>query len=588
MPDMRFCPFCGASISRPGRFCGGCGQALQSDAAPPTPSSAPVTGPTGSGTASRPDDATPPAPYTLSKEPTAVDPPQWIGPQAATAPVVWSPQPQAPFPHTPPGQPVPWNSTPPSPWAGGAADGTPVVAPWSGTRFGQQIEQRLARSGLSGQRLLAGDWAGAAMAAGAGIGAMLVVTALLVFLAAAGTGVPVGNLVGATAMGIALAVGGSLDVSAGLGGTGIAAASSSFTGTPLVLTVIGFGLLAAVFLSRLRTQRVVDPVDVALQAVRVWIVLLGLLVVVCLVGRIQIGGGASSSGLSAVASVSLTTEFVATLFFGTCWLWFTLLVAVAWRMPGVLPARLARWRDAAGPATVGVVVAMVLAWVLTLVIIVAVSSLAAGSTPTPVSGYVAGATLPALGVLMLFGPGVLLALSGFGLGVPVTLNLGLGGSGTSALGQLGSGGSLSLLDATDLDARFWLLPVIIGAALIVGGMIAALHAPTPQHAQRTSWRLGVALAVTLFLIAVNTAVSTSGAALGLVSGSAGFHLDYLLTIVLGLVWGTLAGWLGGVLAPKLPTQVITDVRGRIDRVAARRRPGPYGRPPVPGADGVQY
>ncbi|MGH3437845.1 MAG: streptophobe family protein [Sciscionella sp.] len=428
------------------------------------------------------------------------------------------------------------------------------------------------RNGLRRGQFAGGDWAGAALAALGGIAAMLAVTAVCVLLIGAGN-VSAGQAIVLIAMGAALAAGGSLTAQgSGLGG----GTSATFTFLPLTITIIGFTFIGAVFVQRLRLHGTPSLVDAVLQAARVWIVLLAGLLVVSLVGRVNTSGSSSGSDIFGSLGVHVTTDVVATMFFGSCWLLFVLAFAVAWRLPAVLPSQLRRWRDATAAPTVGALTIVALSWLIAGVFVIVAVSVSGGDSAMPSGIESGGPSAPmVVGVILLLAPTALLATLGFALGVPSTSNLTLGGS-------LGTNGSSTLLDATDFDARFWIVPIVAALAVLAGGVVAALHASSPEQARRTGWRLGIALAVLLIAIAMSTAVSAAGGGSELLSGgSVQFHLNYLLSALFGFAWGALGGWLGALLAPRMPTSVITSVRNRVDRAHHREQASAfhqYGQP----------
>lgn len=545
------CPRCGAPSQAGARFCGSCGT--------------PVLGP-------------PPGPATEAPPPASgppPEPPSWLtAPQVPVAPPPVAPPPAASVP--PPSWNAPtagWNVPP-------TAGPTPAVRDWA------------TRHGVTAQRFTAGDWPGAVLAVLACVGSMLVLAALaLAVMGVAGTpSITGGQFIALVAMVVALAMGGSVNVE-GISGFGVNGAAS-VAEVPLALTVIGFGALAMVFVRRLRDRRVPNLTEAALQALRVWIVLLGALLVVCLVGRFQVdayptGGGFGTPGLHMTAGIG------STLFFGTCWLAFVLVAATIWRLPALLPPRLCVWRDRAGGPVAGAAVAIGLCCVAALLYgvlyLIVESAGSSGVSITP--GAVAG-------VLVLLGPNVLLAVFGFAVGVPLTatptLLSGLPGLGSGSSGGFGGTGgtaSLSLLDVTDQEPIFWLVPLVAAVAIVVGGLVAALHGTSPAEARRSFWRVGVALGAFLLVIAVSTSASAGGG-VGAVQGDYAVHLHFVIAPLFGLLWGLVGGWVGALLAPGMPAAFINGVRSHTDRArrlayfgsaAAPGFPtGPYPAGPTPG------
>lgn len=415
-----------------------------------------------------------------------------------------------------------------------------------------------------------GDWVGAMGAVLAGLGAMFVLAVLgLLLLAPRGLStVTTGQVITFAAVAVALAVGGSITVDdvAGLGLTGTA----SVAGIPVTLTVVGFAVLAAVFALRLRARGVPDLTAAALQAARVWVVMLGALLAVCLVGRAQVGGGSGIAvGPFGSPGLRLAAGTVSTVFFGSFWLAVSLAVATMWRLPALLPPPVRAWRDRNAGPLVGAAVAVTLASVAALLLACAYALRSFDpSAAVPPSALV--------GLLLLAGPNLLLVLFGFSVGVPLVVPSSLG-LGVAGLG-VGTSSSVSLLDVTDREPTLWLLPILAAAAVTAGGIVAALHAPSPGEAQRSFWRFGVAMSVVLLLIAVSTAVSGRGAVVVV-----GLHLDFVAAPLLGLMWGALGGWVGAVLGSRMPQALVDAARGHVVRAqrVAYGRPARTGRSPRP-------
>jgi hypothetical protein len=241
---------------------------------------------------------------------------------------------------------------------------------------------------------------------------------------------------------------------------------------PLTLTLIGCALLGVLFYRWQRARPIQGLVEFALDVARMWVVSLGGLLVVCLIGRSSFGasdGSVVSSGIWA------------TLFNGTLWLVITAVAVLVWKLPELLPARIHAWRDAVSAPTLDVLVAVAvsaLGSIVTLIIVTVATSNSNTLDYTSVS------------LFLVVAPSVLLMMFAFALGVPLSLS----GQATQVLsalpGNAAAGASFGLLDATDLDARWWLLTLFNIIALLIGGVVAALRAPTPGQARRTGWRMG--------------------------------------------------------------------------------------------------
>lgn len=412
------------------------------------------------------------------------------------------------------------------------------------------VRDGAARHGLTVDALVGGDWRGAARAAVGGVGAMVVFTALCLFLLGAATGTgdaSVRDVVALVAMVAALAAGGAVNLDGQGFGLALEGAASAM---PLGATAVGFGVLGVLFVRGLRSGGPTRAA-VVLQAVRVWAVFVPAMLVVCLVGRRGSGDPAPGATAFETTSVAATTSIGSTLATASLLLAAVLAVAVGWRLPTVLPTRWHPWRSALAGPIVGLAVALTAFTVLVVVAaLLTPLFLDAPVTAAPSIGSGFAAMAAALGFALLMGPGLVLASFGFALGVPAVLDLPF---------DLGTGrGSFDLLGLTDSDARFWFVPVGVLLAMVTGATVAALHAATPDQARRRSWWFGIATALAVLLAAILTTVSVGGAGL-MVS----FHLAYLLGPVVGFGWGVATGWLGALLAPRLPPPVKAFVRARV-------------------------
>lgn len=520
MDNARFCIKCGRPVGVTDRFCGSCGAGVPND-------------------------------------PTNAAPAAAAGPAAASAsgfgPALGRDRSSPGVDFWPPAS---------DESAGWGRLGEPVAP----AAFVAGMRESVARRGVTWERFARGDWTGALSAAAVGVVALLVVATLLMLV----MGAPVdgaGQVLAASAMVVALAVGGTVDATSGALG-----AQATLTFQPLVLTGIGFTLIAAVFLYRLRRSQLRGFVDVVLQAVRVWVVLMGLLLVVSLIGRVKVSASDTSSGGLFSPGDHVATAVVPTLFFAGCWLAGALMLAVMWRTPWLLPARARRWRDMIAGPTAGVLTAVLVAGVVILVVLVVAYLMGSfgnafnlGDSPGSSSSSLSAGVV--VGVLLVFGPVVALANLPFFLGTPLS---------TGALMQLfgsttGGTTSVTLFDATDTDLRLWVGPVVALLAVLLGGVVCALYAASPQQAQRTGWRMGVGLGVLFLLIALNTSAVFGGAVM-VGNLNVNFHLSYVAAPFVGMVWGALGGWVGAQLAPRMPNSMIAAVRARAER--ARYQPEP--------------
>jgi hypothetical protein len=427
-----------------------------------------------------------------------------------------------------------------------------------------------ARYGFTPQGFTTGDWSGAALAVGAGIGAMILLATVGLLIGLSDAPVTTGQFIAAVGLVVAMAAGGSISIDGvslqAIGG----GASASLV--PLSITTVGFGVLAAVVARRLRLRGVRSMADAALQAARVWILLLAALLVVCLIGRLQITDASSTGGGFGALGLHVTAGIGSTLFFGSCWLAFVLAVAVIWRLPALLPPRAQAWRNRAGGAVAGVVAAVVLSAVIALLIIVVTAADSPAGSATLSNGQAAGV---AAGALLLFAPNALLTAFGVAVGTPISVSpsIASGLLGSNAGGSTGA--SFSLLDVTDQEPIFWLVSIATAFGIVAGGIVAALHAPSPTEARRSFWAVGVAAFAVQLVIAVSTSVSVNGGIFG-VQGSIAWHLHFVVAPLLGLLWGALGGWIGALLAPGMPAGIVNRVRNHADRARYRAYGGPLG------------
>jgi hypothetical protein len=378
---------------------------------------------------------------------------------------------------------------------------------------------------------------------------------LISVLVAWSTSLSFGQTVAVGAMLTSLAAGGGLSIHGGVANTAV---NGSISIMPLTLTLIGCALLGVLFYRWQRARPIQGLVEFALDVARMWVVSLGGLLVVCLIGRSSFGasdGSVVSSGIWA------------TLFNGTLWLVITAVAVLVWKLSELLPARMHAWRDAVSAPTLGVLVAVAVSALGSIVTLIVVE-VATSNSNTP--------TYPSVWLFLVVAPSVLLMMFAFALGVPLSLS----GQATqvfSALpGSAAAGTSFGLLDATDLDARWWLLTLFNIIALLIGGVVAALCALTPGQARRTGWRMGIVLAVVLTAAAVCTGLSGDGVVSLLGADQVGISLNGMAALLLGLAWGALTGWIGALLAPGLPESVITLIRGRSNRGDS---PEPHGSRP---------
>jgi hypothetical protein len=368
------------------------------------------------------------------------------------------------------------------------------------------------------------DWLAALAAAAATLAVLAVPGALLAVVA--GTESPVASPLMLVPVAVALGVGGSVSVQLDLGTLG--GLDSVVAGTPLLVTAVAVATGASLVVTDTR-----PAAEVPAQAVRSLVLFLAGLTAVALTGRVATSGG------------SITVAVLPTLLGGALWFAAALALLTAWRRPEVLPPGPRRARDLLAGPVAGVGAVLGSCWLGALALVVAgVLTRAATGTPvepttwlppglsdTTASSGSAGAGVVAVVAVVIFAPTALLGAFAFCLGVPL---VGRGPTGEKALG---------LVHLLGAGPAWWLAPLVGAIVCVLGGMVAALHAPSPEDALRRGWMLGPALAAVLALVTVVTALS---------AGPLGVRLDLAPAVLLGLGWGAAGGLLGAVIAPGLP------------------------------------
>ena len=368
------------------------------------------------------------------------------------------------------------------------------------------------------------EWATAVLSAVATLAVLAIPGAVLALGVGDGSGTPPLLLV---PVAVALAVGGSVEVD--LGPLGLDAG-----GTPLLVTLAAVALGTSLVVARAQ-----PAAGVPAQAVRALVVFVVGLAAVALAGR-----GSTGSG-------TLTVAAAPTVLGGLLWFGGALALGIAWRRPDVLPPGARRVRDHLAGPTAGIGAVLGASWLGGLALVVA-GTLAGASDPRaallPEVGNEGPPAVAVVVAVVVFAPTVLLAALAYCLGVPVEGRTPFGDTGTGLVDLLGTGPS------------WWLAPLVGGVVCTLGGMVAALHAPTPDAALRRGWALGPALALVLGLVAVVTAVS---------AGPFAARLDLAPALVLGLAWGALGGLLGAVIAPGLPAPLRGGRLGPTSSTAGR-------------------
>jgi len=388
--------------------------------------------------------------------------------------------------------------------------------------------------------LLTGDWRGALAAAAAGVGTMagLAVAGLVVLTSGSASYNTGSALLGDTLRLVAVAVGAELRTGAGfLGGP-----TASMAFRPLTITLVGYCVLAAVFLRRLRRSGPVTGPVLGLQAVRVAAVHAALLLAVALVSTV--GSDDQPTVLGGEVDVA------SALFFGTVTLAIALGVAALIGLPGVIPGRVEHYRQLlAGPMR-AVLFLVVVASAVTLAAVAWLLFADRGSSTT-------GDILKALAAMVLLSlPNAAGFALLFGMGVPLRAGV------TLSVVPGDAGGTTTILDVTGQDYRYWLWPALAVALLLWTGVLSARWSPPAASGRPVGWWLAAVLPVALAVVSVSTTVSASlnGGVSGF--GSFGFDanvgFDLLFVLLLGAGYGLVAGMLGAAMVRRrsepLPTQ----------------------------------
>jgi hypothetical protein len=517
----RFCSVCGNPAGEHQRFCGSCGTAFgQARSAPPD-----LTAVSGM----------PPAP-----------PPQ----QASTRA----------FPEYAEG----------SVGAAGARSGPPPrVGPAAAEEGWQWNASALALPALRIDALLAGDWAGGALAAGAGYVAALA-TALVLSLLAGAEKVPVHAT---------LALVGSL-VGAAFGGDVVGHVSADAVGGdgrvgvyPLTITVLSLGVLGLVFWRRVRSRRP-GLGEALLQAVRTAVAFAVLLALSSLVlryhGNLPGGIGATSVHVGTASSA-----------FGGLLLAGLVCAAMCLRKREWLPLRVLAGRDALAAPIAGVGVVLGAGCLLTLlggVVVLLVHQ--NGALRQEFSVLLVG--LPNLMIWLLFG----------GTGTALIAH---GSAGGSLVSQAGAGGSASthITDAADSSGWWWLATVGAVLCLLIGALAVVHLSRSLERSRRT---LIVFAAVYIAAAPVLAHLATLYVH-GQVYGTAGSGDGSLGPSVGGaFAVAVLAGFGAAILALAVAPKLFIAPKGRPPGYATapgsgwpaptQQQPPPpgYGAPPPPATD----
>ncbi|MEH6375794.1 streptophobe family protein [Streptomyces sp. KLMMK] len=410
-------------------------------------------------------------------------------------------------------------------------------------------------------------WWDAFAAVAAAVAAMFAVAALGLW--AAGADGLQGAFPAVTAATVVSAVGGTVELSGGAGVLGRTGASLDVV--PLSVTLAGAIALAVVFLRPLRHHAVAGGRDLLARVARTAVLWLIALLLIALGARhtfrIDLGEsllGDIGEALDVSPSVGFRASIGPTLGFGLLWLLVLLAVAVAASRKTPLPSRLLRFQDPVRPAAFAVV-ALLLGYVLLFLLIGLVSAVTRGNP----AGTMA--------VLLLGLPNLAWISLGLGLGgswegrVPgQSLGLPLPEALTAVLRAGGDEPStVTVASLAEHDGRAWLLVALAVVALLAAGFLLAVRSPAAMQPWEHALQMGVALAVTLFVIGSLTRISArvglSLLGIGDLSSFGGevALTPHLLTLTgVGLLWGLVAGYLGSLLSRRAVRRGLTEEAGK--------------------------
>ncbi|GGX86816.1 streptophobe family protein [Streptomyces hiroshimensis] len=413
-------------------------------------------------------------------------------------------------------------------------------------------------------------WWDAFAAVAAAVAAMFAVAALGLWAAGA-DGLP-GAFPAVTAATVVSAVGGTVELSGGAGVLGRTGAALDVV--PLSVTLAGAVVLAVLFLHPLRHHAVTDGRELLARVARTAVLWLIALLLIALGARhtfrIDLGDsllGDIGEALDISPSVGFRVAVGPTLGYGLLWLLVLLAVAVAASRKTPLPSRLLRFQDPVRPAAFAVL-ALLLGYVLL--------GLAVGLVAAATRGDPAGT----MAALLLGLPNLAWLALGLGLGgswdgrVPGTsLGLPMPKALTAVLREGGDGPStVNISSLAEHDGRVWLLVALAVVALLAAGFLLAVRSPAAMRPWEHAVQMGVALAVTLFVIGLLTRISARvGLSLLGIGDLSSFGGEvtlrpHLLTLTgLGLLWGLVAGYLGSLLSRRVGRRGLAEEAGGPER-----------------------
>jgi hypothetical protein len=384
---------------------------------------------------------------------------------------------------------------------------------------------------------LSGDWVGAVLAVGSAVGVMvgLALGSLALFDAGQQAGISGITFLAGTATLICLAFGGSLS-----GGPGPVGDTTALR--PLSLALVGFALLGFVFVRRLRRSGQPTPAAAALQAARVAVVALGLLIVASVLGQFNPERtGLAGLDIGGALDHPLRPDIATTLAVGVVSVLIALAIAALVGLPGVL-GQAERVRTALAAGLRGVLASIVAACALTVVFLAVQTAFdVRDEDPTVAVDIAENETAQTLTDL----PNVAGGLFLLSLGVPTKAGVGVGLTGADPFIIYGQE-TVTVVSLIEHERRFWFLLVGAAVAVAVGAYVATRHRPpTVDKARGVVWFVGV-FAVAMFLFVFLVGIGASASVAGDLTERFGFNP--FLAFVFSAFWAV-AGALAMLRVP---------------------------------------
>ena len=544
-----YCSSCGAERAPGARFCASCGSAVDApQAVAPQPAAPQYVPPPPPVPAPRPVQA---APQYVTAPPPVPAQPQYA---AAQVPVPAAPQ---PYPSEqqmyagPPAQPeaAPWSAV-------GPAGSPPAGIP------GRNVVDRL----------LTGDWGGAAKAAALAVGVMTAISLIGMLLVTEG-GIGFQETVALVFAGVCLAVGGDAFAEADVDTFQNAFGTSFTLGVlPLTVTLAGLGVLAWTFARQVRTSRPGTATDALLHGVRTALVFTAFFLPLSLLTRYTVDDagflGSGSLGVGVFSSIAGAFLFaVAAL--GLTWVLHS---------STPMPARVRAFRDKTRAPLFGAVAVFSVG-----VLAVLVGLIYALIEEDGALGQIGAVVLAA-------GNGALASVL-WSAGVPMNME---GGASTPLLGEFAASSSpsldrsIDLFTFTDISGWFWLAPVLLLVTMVLVATALVVRQNTIEDARREGLRFAGALAAVAFIATLLLRIGVDGEATGSEFADFEFQAEaaadaslmfnpLFAAVVLG-VWGVATGLLAPFVGARIGSGFVMGVRRRF---GAATEPMPMPMPPMP-------